>query len=328
MFQRIIVPLDGSSRAEQALPVAACLARANGGTLVLLQVVNTANEFVAYATLEPIPTQITINAAVTEAKNYLKQVAATSDLSDIQTETAVVLGQAAATILATADSYNSDLIVMCSHGYTGMRRWALGSVVANVVHHATMPILLLRDGEAALVGSHAHEGSLRILVPLDGSPQARAVVVPAAHLIAALAGPARGILHLTQVVAPPHTGRISLAEREIMVQEIERKLRATTEEIGVELTAAAIPNLKLPATCSLTLDEDVASGIINVAENGEDAQGASVFGRCDVIAMATHGRGAFQRWLMGSVTERVLHASKLPLLIVRPPDSADKNAQV
>jgi nucleotide-binding universal stress UspA family protein len=55
-----------------------------------------------------------------------------------------------------------------------------------------------------------------------------------------------------------------------------------------------------------------------VAENGEDAEGAGVFGGCDLIAMATHGREGLQRWAMGSVTERVLHATKYPVLIVRP----------
>jgi len=54
-----------------------------------------------------------------------------------------------------------------------------------------------------------------------------------------------------------------------------------------------------------------------VAENGEDAEGSGAFGGCDVIAMATHGRGGLQRWAMGSVTERVLQGTKLPLLIVR-----------
>ncbi len=54
-----------------------------------------------------------------------------------------------------------------------------------------------------------------------------------------------------------------------------------------------------------------------MAENGEDAEGSGAFGGCDVFTMATHGRGGLQRWAMGSVTERVLQGTKLPLLIVR-----------
>ena len=328
MFQRILVPLDGSSRAEQALPVAARLANACDGTVVLLRVVTDANEFVAYRTLEPIPTQITINAAVAKARNYLKQVSEASSLTGIRTETVVGEGPAMATILFMATSYSNDLIVMCSHGYTGTMRWALGSVVEKVAHHATIPVLLLREGGPALVSSHPHEGSMRVLVPLDGSPQARTAIVPAAQLVAALSGQAQGTLHLTRVVAPPHVGAISLREREAMLQEIKQDLSTTAEDIREELIAAEVTNLKYPITWSITLDDDIAAGIISVAENGEDAEGAGVFGRCDAIAIATHGRGAFQRWMMGSITQRVLHTSKLPLLIVRPPDTADKDTKV
>ena len=63
-----------------------------------------------------------------------------------------------------------------------------------------------------------------------------------------------------------------------------------------------------------------------MAEDGEDAEGAGVFGRCDLIAIATHGRSGFQHWILGSITERVLGATKLPILIVRPEATAFKHA--
>jgi nucleotide-binding universal stress UspA family protein len=69
----------------------------------------------------------------------------------------------------------------------------------------------------------------------------------------------------------------------------------------------------------------VADALVRVGENGEDAEGAGVFGSCDVIAMATHGSDGLQRWAMGGVTEQVLHGSRLPLLIVRPPEMMDKS---
>ena len=75
---------------------------------------------------------------------------------------------------------------------------------------------------------------------------------------------------------------------------------------------------------SVALDPDRANAIVRVAENGEDAQGVGAFGGCDLIAMATHGRGGLQRWAMGSVTERVLHMTKRPLLIVRPAGVVEK----
>jgi hypothetical protein len=63
-----------------------------------------------------------------------------------------------------------------------------------------------------------------------------------------------------------------------------------------------------------------------MAEDGEDSEGAGVFGRCDLIAMATHGRSGFQHWILGSITERVLGATKLPILIVRPKAAEFKRA--
>jgi len=103
-------------------------------------------------------------------------------------------------------------------------------------------------------------------------------------------------------------------------------LSATLDHIREGLVAPAIADLKLTITWSVAVDTDVAEGLIRVAENGEDAEGAGVFGGCDVIAMATHGYGGIQRWAMGSITERVLTATRLPLLIVRPPDMMDRSS--
>jgi len=107
----------------------------------------------------------------------------------------------------------------------------------------------------------------------------------------------------------------------------KRYLSSTVEHLHLRegLIAPAVADLKLPITWSVAVDTDVASALIRVAENGEDAEGAGVFGGCDLIAMATHGYGGIQRWAMGSITERVLSATKLPLLIVRPPDMMDKS---
>jgi nucleotide-binding universal stress UspA family protein len=77
---------------------------------------------------------------------------------------------------------------------------------------------------------------------------------------------------------------------------------------------------RLSVTWSATIGDDIATGIARMAENGEAVEGGGVFEGCDIIAMATHGYSGLQRWAVGSITERVLHATRLPLLIVRPPD--------
>jgi nucleotide-binding universal stress UspA family protein len=325
MFQRILVPLDGSARAEQALPVAARLVHASSGTIVLLRVVNFPNQFVSYVALEPMAMQAVIDTQLEEAKNYLENLARSNDLINVHAETEVMVGQPAIHILSVVDTRNIDLVVMCSHGYTGMTRWVLGSVAEKVAHHSPVPVLLLREEKPLLAGLHRNGGStLRALIPLDGSVLALTAIAPAAQLVAAVSAPGGGALHLTQVVVMPGRGEISHTEREAILQQAKQHLSATVEEMRAGLIAAPGIDHRLSVTWSVTIGDDIATGIARMAENGEDVEGAGVFEGCDIIAMATHGYSGLQRWAVGSITERVLHATRLPLLIVRPTDMREK----
>lgn len=325
MLKRILVPLDGSARAEQALPVAARLARAIDGTVVLLQVVGTPHEFVSYVMLEPIATQNVINEALDEARNYLKRMVGSDNLRGIHTETEVLLGQVAASILSVVDSHNIDLVVLCSHGYTGMIRWTLGSVAEKVSQLAPVPVLVLREDAPTPVSPLPQAaGSMSVLVPLDGSVRAQAAIVPAAQLIAALSAPAQGVLHLTRVLVLPDEARLSQVEREAIMQQAKEYLSSLANQVREDLLAAPIANLKPSVSWFVTVDSDIAAGIIRVAEQGEVVEGKGMAGKSQVIAMATHGYSGLQRWLMGSTTQRVLHATTLPLLIVRPPDMSGR----
>ncbi len=320
MFQRILVPLDGSSRAEQALPIAGRIAQASNGVLVLLRVASFPIDVISYPAGETGATSSIAEDVFEEAKAYLNTVKSVSYLSGIHVEKEVALGHAAQRILSVVETNAIDLVVMCSHGRTGAKRWLIGSVAEKVAHHTPVPVLILRKGSFAPPDSTSHSfDPLRVLVPLDGSAQAKAAIVPAGQLTAALSAPGRGSLHLTRVVALPTIDQERSGEPEASVQKTKRYLRSTVEHIREGLVASSLADLNLSITWSVCTDDDIAAGIIRVAENGEDAEGAGVFGRCQMIAMATHGRGAYQRLAMDSITERVLHGTSLPLLIVRPP---------
>src|SRR5690348_17084101 len=183
MLKRVLVPLDGSARAEQALPVAARLAQAAGGTVVLLRVVMIPNEFASYFMLEPAATQSVINATLEEAKNYLESLIGSESLQGVHTETEVLLGQAVSTILSVVDSHNIDLVVLCSHGYTGMTRWILGSVAEKVSQLSSVPILVLREDGPVPVSPLPQGDPLRVLIPLDGSYRAQVAIASAAQLL-------------------------------------------------------------------------------------------------------------------------------------------------
>jgi nucleotide-binding universal stress UspA family protein len=321
MYKRILVPLDGSTRAERSIPVAARIARATNGTVILVQIATlpfTYNPYLGLATYADEAIETDLN----EVEKYLNTLANSEPLAGIKTTTKAILGSAAPEILSTANSYNIDLIVMTSQGKTGIKRWMLGSVAQKIARYSAMPVLVLHEKGPLPVGPHLDNRPLRALVPLDGSTLAKAAIEPAAQLVAAIAAPAEGALHLMRVVKPPTTAELRAASDHGSIRSLEEnKLhRAKTylNSITDQLRDSPLAQLNLSITWSVAVAQDVAHAIIQMAENGEDAEGAGVFGRCDLIAIATHGRGGLQHWVLGSITERVLGATKLPILIVRP----------
>ena len=150
MFQRILVPLDGSERAERALPVAARIAQTTGGSLLLLRVVGIPPEYRtylygAYVAQTPVFVQEIVDAERARAEEYLAVAAQSEFLMGIPTETRVEQGAVAATVLDTAQEQKTDLIIMCSHGDTGLKRWMLGSVAQKVARHSPVPVLVLHQ---------------------------------------------------------------------------------------------------------------------------------------------------------------------------------------
>jgi nucleotide-binding universal stress UspA family protein len=311
MFQRMLIPLDGSVRAERALPVAARLARASHGTLLLLRAATPPTQFaLSSEAATALALQQAAEAECEEAQDYLQGVTRLQSLIHIPLETHVIKSPVAVAILSAIEERHIDLIVLCSHGYTGMKRYVLGSVAEKVSHHACVPVLLLHEDGPALVEIPPHaEGSVHALIPLDGSELAKLAIAPAAQLMAALAAPGPGTLHLTLATVLPVDRRIGPHEREDIVRQTQQYLRRTAEQVHAWLAPTIPADLKLSVTWSLTTDGDIAAGIIRMAEADQGSE---------LIAITTHGYSGLQRWALGSVTDRVLHATKLPLLIVRP----------
>jgi nucleotide-binding universal stress UspA family protein len=310
MFKQILVPLDGSTRAEQALPIAARLARASSGTVTLVQAVSPPSKFMEVVGEIVLPEVLDEN--VPAAKEYLGAVAQTSSLEGVRTATQVMIGHPAREIIAAAQADNADLVVLCSHGYTGFMHWSMGSIAEKVARHAPSPVLILHEGGALSTGAGVvPHGSIRVLVPLDSSEYAEAALLPAALLACAFSAPARGELHLTRVVSSP--------EESSSHEEAERArqyLHLIIERLQQHpLTEAGVP-LALSMTWSVTVAHDVATGIIQAAESSGKREDAGRDAGCQVIAMATQGLGGPQLWALGSTTERVLQAARQPLLIV------------
>ena len=316
MFAHLLVPLDGSAPAEEALPVAAHIVRASRGSIHLLRVVGSPIDLGEEDDFDPSLREQEIESGTTVASDYFRTMVALPMLDGIQVTTEVAPGFPAQYILAAARSGEVDLTVLSSHGRTGFTRWVLGSVARTLAHESTVPILVLHEHETASLLAHPDAPRpLRALVPLDGSPLAEAALEPAAHLVASLA--TQGELHLTQVVKPFQTtaeegvesslnAEVRARARTYLTQVTER-WQARTKELGISLS------------WSVALEADVASALLRQAEPGEQGQGTAGSRGCDLIAISTHGRHGLERWVMGSVTDRLLNATKLPMLIVRPP---------
>lgn len=324
MFQQILVPLDGSSLAENALPVASQLARTSGGTVTLLQAVDASYAYLSYGATQPVVTQEVIEKSLTYASTYLDALLRRPDLAGVTLKKQVVLGNPATVILSMVNKLSVDLVVMSSHGYTGVKRWLLGSVAEKVVHHAPVPILILRNKKSLLAHPNRDGTSgVRALVPLDASARSQDVIAPAAALVTALSSPVQGELHLTQIVKVPKESSEG-ARREALLQSARQNLQAICKYVCEGLVANVGPELRFKLTWSVSMERDIAEGIVRVAENGERAEDGSIVEPCDLIAMTTHGYSGIKKWTMGSIAGRVLHATRLPLLVVRPADMIRK----
>jgi nucleotide-binding universal stress UspA family protein len=274
----------------------------------------------------PEATEKALSASHARAIDYLTRLANSDELAGVATTVEVTDSIPAQMILSAARLQQVDAIIMCSHGDAGFRRWALGSVAQKVARHSPVPVFILPEG-TDLTTSFPPEGTrpVQVLVGLDGSSLAEAALVPAVHLSVALSAPMQGALHLAHVLplsaledegqdvyATAATER-ALSGAKAYLQSVEQQLR---EDVGARFD--------LSITSSVAVAMDVADALIRMAEKGDDTEGGKPLKGCDVIAMATHGREGSQLWVMGSITERVLGTTKLPLLIVRPQDMIDK----
>jgi nucleotide-binding universal stress UspA family protein len=320
MLQNILVPLDGSPLAEQAIPLAARLARATHGSIRLLHVVTVLNDYRSYASNCPALWKKIVEDARHTALAYLANIADRDELQGLDVQLHICAGQPASSILDAVQSSHSDLIVLCSHGYTGLRRWALGSVAEQLARHATVPVLILRNKtDMQEPSSEDEDRSVQVLVALDGSSQAESALLPAVQFATALSAPGQGIIHLVRVIKPFSIKDEQIYEkcdididlREQARYDAECYLQGVKDQLCRDYT---IPQ-PIKIIWSVMENDDIAEELITLAEQHD----ASPTGKaCTLVAMATHGRTGLSHWTMGSITERVLHHTRLPLLVVRP----------
>lgn len=312
MFTKILVPLDGSARAERAIPVAARIAKSRNASIVLLRVVSELADVGGYMIPSVATDQSVVEREEFEARDYLNALVKNHALHGLKVETLVEFGLPAQVILDAIKTEGIDGVIIGSHGRTGLSRWVLGSVAQPIVRHSLAPVLLLRQQGPALDDDDSlRENPFRILIPLDGSELAEAALEPAQVMGEVFATTGTYELHLARVIPFLNTSAPDKLREESRVEALNY-----LDRIAKRLTAATAGRAHI--TTSVVLEIDAADALARMTRSGELVTGSLISDGCDILAMATHGRTGLARLAMGSVTERVLSATIAPALIIRP----------
>jgi nucleotide-binding universal stress UspA family protein len=292
MYNRILVPLDGSPLSAGILPYVRWLAHALHLPLELMHV-NDTNRLAPYS----LPMQ---------QGDYLEKVAATFSKSTDVICT-IEQGNPAEVIVNKASAEPRILVAMATHGYSGAMRWLLGSVAEKALHALASDLLLVRPGGADGGG----EVELKtVLIPLDRSLSAEKVLPPVSEL-AQLLNLEMLLVHVTKHVytGPPDAflpvfGAIPNL-KEIWEQDKTEGIKYLNEKVEL-LRARGSARLS-----SQLIEGGVDGAAAEIIDLAEKTSGS-------LIAMTRHGQSGIGRWLVGSVTERVVRHSRTPVLVVRP----------
>lgn len=155
MYERILVPLDGSKVGETAIPnvenLALKLLPNTEVEVTLLQVISEMTyDFIDQSDAAQLPySEDDLKKIESMSQKYLDSIALELKNKGIKVNTIIIVGHAAEEIIKTAEKINADLIAMSTHGRSGLGRWALGSITDKVLHESSIPVLTVRSKRLA-----------------------------------------------------------------------------------------------------------------------------------------------------------------------------------
>jgi nucleotide-binding universal stress UspA family protein len=292
VLKTIVVPLDGSAFAQRSLPYAEVLARRASAKVILLRAIEGGYSPGARAMAHHDMRQAQQELAF--LSNRLQQ-------QGIQTVAQRPFDEASWAIITAAQEEHADLIVMSTHGRTGMGRFVYGSVAERVLRVAPAPMLMVPA--SATFNWPSEPEKMRIVVPLDGSEVAQGILDTATEVAEATGG----TMVLVQAFLPESpTWAGDFGDLGYAPAEIAETIRASLAPIAAGLKARGIRS-------ELYVHEGQAHNVILDAVAVHQAH---------LIAMSTHGRTGLARLIMGSVADAVLRETRVALLLARPPSSA------
>lgn len=296
MLDHILVPLDGSPLAECVLPHTVALAQAFDARITLLQVLGQAQA----AGRTPVVNPLDWHIRKAEAESYLDGVVPRLREIGLQTEKALLEGRAAERIVEFAQEQGASLIVLSSHGRSGLSGWNISGVVQKIILRACMPTMIVRAYQSVtsnLTGLRYK----RLLIPLDCSQRAECVL----PLATTLARFHESQLLLTHVVCRPEMPRHAPHTQEEI--ELAHQLTELNRTEAHKCLRQLQSRLHSDAQIRLLVNDNVAPALHELVRQ-EDI---------DLVVMSAHGYSGGAQWPYGSVALNFIAYGTTPLLIVQ-----------
>jgi nucleotide-binding universal stress UspA family protein len=303
MYRVIMVPTDGSGFDREAIRVALRIADRTAARVRLVRVLATGTFFGVAAEGTPLPLDVSRSerdSALSELYSLAAECRATSK-ADICVD--LHAGPVSDVLQGYARRNAVDLIVMSTHGRSGISRLSLGSVTDSLIRHTTIPVLVVKPPTSYL-NPQMVDGFKRIIVPLDGSVLAEQIL-PRVLTLAKLED---AEITLLNVLIPE-----SYSQKEIVdpVMPWWDKDVATAQAYLFRI-AGELRRDGASVTTDIVIAENVASAIRDFAARE----------KADLIAIATHGRGGLARMLRGSVADAIMHSGRMSMLVLKPDNVA------
>ena len=297
MFDRILLPLDGSETAEQVMPWAHAFADRFRLPVELLTVIDAGTFLTSMEAARRF--DALLEQATREGREYLERISGRFAPNPVKRS--LEQGITAEVIIGKAAADESTLIAMATHGHSGMDRWLMGSVAEKILRGSKNPLLLVRAVPKARTAREATPKSL--LIPLDGSELAETVLPSAAKIAAKFALE----VVLLRAYTNPFTPFIGgTGPYTVQLDELKKHVRDEAEAY-LEATRAALKKDGIEKISCIVQEGDAADHIVSMARPNPEM----------LIVIGSHGRSGLQRWALGSVTETVVRHAANPVLVLR-----------
>ncbi len=296
MFNRILVPMDRSSLAECVLPHTVAMARAFESRVTFVHVMDVGGEATWHRALDPLNWQI----RKAEAETYLRGLGLRLQKAGVRADKQILEGQAAERVTEFSRAHDIQLVIVSSHGQSGLSGWNVSSVVQKIILRVHTSILIVRAYQPTLTEATTLRYR-RLLIPVDGSQRAECVL-PVASALARAHDTQILLAHVIQRPAMPRRTPPTREDKELVDRIVERNRTETIQYLD-ELQS----QLSGRVEARMLVSDQAAVALHELADQE----------KIDLILLSAHGYSALTQWPFGSVVSSFITYGTTPLLIVQ-----------